>query len=253
MGVACRVRAFNTPAVVRCLSEDYVPVTASLNKVMHWTDDDSKFVALIRERSRAKPHEKHGQGMYMVTADGQMLLYKSSYLTMRNTIGHLQKGLTAWNQLPTATRQPNAIHVPKAKTLHKINPPSGGLVIRVYSRQLDRVAEGNYADAKANLGRGDEASIDNLWLTASEWKSLIPKQLTRGSVATVRKSIVQRIAQRHLFDMTRGNLQYWQADSVRSATLRSTVIGVTAASGARTWAPAGDPRTVGRKARRGAG
>ena len=228
MGVACRVRAFADPKVVRSLSSDYIPATASLNKLSNWVDDDSRFVARIRKQAPARPQKRSGgQGMYMVTADGHLLYYCSSFMSMRNPKSHLDKGLKAWRELAPARRRPNAIRVPAARKLNRVAPPRNGLVLRVYSRQLDRQTDGKYVDAKSYLGRGDEASIDSMWLTESEWKSLIPKRAVKGHTFPIQAALVRRLAQRHLIDQTRGNLRHWKSASIKSARLKATVVRVT--------------------------
>ena len=57
-------------------------------------------------------------------------------------------------------------------------PPANGLILKVYTRSLDRDKEGNYSDADCK--RGDAAARDHMWLTEADAKELVRANAKKG-------------------------------------------------------------------------
>ncbi len=89
--------------------------------------------------------------------------------------------------------------------------------MNVYARCLDRSSSGDYSDASCDAG--DETGRDHLWLTADEWKSLIPSAGTPGERFALPAAIARRIARFHLIDNTRGEPPLWNRNEVRASDL----------------------------------
>lgn len=114
-------------------------------------------------------------------------------------------------------------------------PPPGGLVLTTYDRPVVRQADGTY-----RLPRGDDINRDatrlaapagqrgTLWLTAEEWRSLIPASPKKGEVRAVPAKLAKRIA---LFGIWPQSLWVveggWWPDSLRQGKLEMTVQEVT--------------------------
>jgi hypothetical protein len=131
-------------------------------------------------------------------------------------------------------------------------PPAGGLIVNVYTRALDRNPDGEYCDADCRLGGGDEAARDHLWLTETEWRSLLSPSAKPGDRIPVPEPIAERILRFHLVDNTRGEPPFWRREEIRSRELTLTVDQHTAAqitlrlAGSVLLATAEDPKQASR-------
>ena len=224
MGVMCRARVFAKPDFIRLASREFVPVTESLNKILWQKDDDTLFYQKVYDQAPQSKKRASGQGIYIVTADGELLHHCTSFVAGQRGKQEIEKGLAAWRQLPASRRSAGAIHVPLSSNLKTHHAPDGGLVLRVYSRQLEETGSGSYIDATCQVGRGDEASFDNMWLKQDEWKSLIPKSPAAGRTYTIPQNISQRIARAHLRDRTRGMFPAWPAKTRVRSNMTLTVL-----------------------------
>jgi hypothetical protein len=68
---------------------------------------------------------------------------------------------------------------------------------------------------------------DSLWITESEWKSLVPEQPRKGTVVVVPTSLVGRICRFYLNERYRAYNRPWEEEEVRSAELTLTVAEVS--------------------------
>lgn len=142
----------------------------------------------------------------------------------------LAQGLKEWQKLPEAERKPGATQVGAPRKLdanYSRALPAGALVLNVYTRILDKDRSGDYCVGTCNMPGADQAARDHLWLTAQDWKALVPKQPRKGDTLPIPNRLVQRIARFHLLDNTRGEPPNWTREEVRTAKLRLTVDEVT--------------------------
>jgi hypothetical protein len=115
----------------------------------------------------------------------------------------LEEGLAKWKKLPQAERktlEDFGTHDPKLDPV----PPPGGLILAVFARGLARTPDGRleiYRNPKANLSR--EAGRDFLWMTKTEWKSLVPAEPRVGERRAVPAPLVDRVCRRYLIDLVR--------------------------------------------------
>src|SRR5262249_18074158 len=101
-----------------------------------------------------------------------------------------------------AERKPGALKIPAQKQRDPIvaRPPAGALILKVYQSAL-------HPDARGELRRqahaypeeyGDavpyEPGHDYVWLTAPEWKSLLPARLCKGKRLAVPAPVAQQLA-----------------------------------------------------------
>ncbi|MBM4069219.1 MAG: hypothetical protein FJ271_09780 [Planctomycetes bacterium] len=147
----------------------------------------------------------------------------------------LKLGFEQWQKLSEAERKNlppgQEIQPPEAK---RCAPPPGGLIVATYVRNLKRDADGKLAritrdDIKDRKRYPDwsmvytEPARFNLWLTETEWKSLLPAGADRGKVIEVPEPIRRRIFCYHLADGTYGLPGHWQPAHIRSGTMSLTV------------------------------
>src|SRR5262249_61886665 len=107
----------------------------------------------------------------------------------------------------------------------------GALVVNVCTRILDRTTDGEFFHGTCKFAGGDRAARDHLWLTAAEWKALIPASPRKGEAVPVPAAVAYRIARFHLWDNTRGEPPAWGREGVRSLKLTLTVGDVSDAAG----------------------
>jgi hypothetical protein len=206
--------------------EDYVPVTGDDWYERRRNDAEGRF---WRQVSDQGPHNGPGtdtrQGIYFLTADGQLLGFKNAGQHPAVMREALKAGLAAWNKLPAEKRKPGAIQIPDvgpsdARFVRTL--PPGGVVIRVFTRALEAEGE-RFGAAECPAGAGKEAARDHLWLTRDECQSLLPADPRVGGATPMPPKIVERIARFHLIDNTRGEPPSWERNEIRSAKMSLVV------------------------------
>jgi hypothetical protein len=235
--VAGRALAFSDPEIVKMATEDYVAVACDDWYMRRRQDAEGQFFRDVSGRGpRAGGSTR--QGIYMFTAGGTLLGFKNAGQApdvMRDT---LRDALHKFKNLPEAERAPGAVKVPDPGPLdggYDRKPPPGGLIVKVYARALDRKKAGGgtgavtFADAVCEVGSGDEASRDHLWLTEAEWRSLIPADAKKGARTPLPPAVAQRVLRFHLVDNLRGEPPMWEPEHVRSSDLSLVVESATPA------------------------
>lgn len=222
--------AFSDPEIIRLAKEDFVPVTGDDWYQRRRDDAEGKFFRTIADQAgKTGPGGSTRQGIYCFTASGKLLTYRNHHdpQVMRQV---LQQGLTRWRSLPEAERKPGAIPIPDAGKLdarYRRTLPPGGLIIKVYTRILDRTPQGDFCKGTCSSRGGDGAARDHLWLAEAETKALVPADLKQGDKFPLPAAITERIARFHLIDNTRGEPPMWGREEVRSRDLTLTAQEVT--------------------------
>jgi len=138
--------------------------------------------------------------------------------------------LMKWNKLPESRRRPGAVRIEPRRSIdltYERRLPRGGIVLNVYTRALERNANGELTSCES-LSAGYAASArDHLWLTEEEWKSLLPARPNEGLTIPLPATIAQRILRFHFVDNTRGEPPLWRADQIRKRDLQLVVEKVT--------------------------
>jgi hypothetical protein len=212
--------------MIRLATEEFVPVSADDWYQRRRRDAEGEFWRKVADQG---PRKGVGgttrQGIYTFTASGKLLSYKNAH-EASTMVEAVQLGLKRFKALPASEREPGAVKVPDAgkvdPTFHRL-PPEGGLILRSYTRILDRDAEKGYVAGTCDFKGGDKAARDHVWLKKDEWQSLIPARPTVGEVSDVPERIVRRLCRFHLLDNTRGEPNYWGPDEVRKAELKAKV------------------------------
>ncbi len=136
-----------------------------------------------------------------------------------------RRGLAEWRKLPAERRRAGAVKIEElsqSDSRYVRTPPKDGLVLRVFSRLLDREKDGTYRDADCDDRPGDAPAVDHLWITKEEAQSLVT---AAGSQASPRASfempagIAERLVRFHLIDNTRGEPPMWRRQDIRRSKL----------------------------------
>jgi hypothetical protein len=119
-----------------------------------------------------------------------------------------EKVLEAFRKLPEAERKPGSVKVPPLEPGEEMiaTPPAAGLVLRVHGRFLARDEQGSlrhatqadFPRARGDLGFLLEPNTEYMWLTAQEWKALVPANPTKGAKLPVPAAISERMLRFHL-------------------------------------------------------
>lgn len=209
--------------------DEFVPVAADDWYQRRRQDAEGAFFKKVSDQSpRKNAGTSTRQGIYMFTADGQLLGFRNHRdpAVMRSV---LAQALKEFRKIPEEKRKPGAIKIDdpgQRDTTYHREPPKGALIVNAYTRILDRKGDGFCVGACEFTG-GDQAARDRLWLTEQERKSLIPAAPKKGDKVTVPQAVLYRIARFHLVDNTRGEPPHWGLGEVRKATLTLTVENVS--------------------------
>lgn len=187
-------------------------------------DAEGEFLRAVADQGPRKSGTR--QGIYTLTASGKLLSYRNAQdaATMREAI---EAGLKRFRALPEAERKAGAVSVPehgKADAAYVRTPPEGGLILRSFTRILDRDPTKGYTRGTCDFSGGDQAARDYVWLKKDEWRALIPDRPRTGEAAALPEALVRRLCRFHLLDNTRGEPTYWKADEVKRAELTAKVV-----------------------------
>jgi hypothetical protein len=175
-------------------------------------------------------------GMVAATASGKLI----ARLNMDEGID-LQKAHREWRGLPESERAPRAyvvkpdlpgtVEFQDARRAGSFTPPIGALVLKTYTRAFEP-KNGELIYVKTGYGQGAPPVVDPfhdfLWLTESEWRSLIPGEAKRGDVICIPKQLVERICRWNLTEAS--GVSTWRATDLRQADLALTVEEASAAA-----------------------
>jgi hypothetical protein len=248
--VAGRAFAFADPEIITLAKAAFVPVCADDWYQRRRKDAEGEFFRKVADQG---PRKGEGgstrQGIYCLTADGELLAYKNAGQLVKDTRDQLKYALRKWAALPAGRRDPGAVTVPPHGPLdpaYARTVPAGGLVVRVHARILDRQGD-DLVRGSCEFTGGEKAARDFLWVTAGEVKQLAPATATVGTRYPVPVRVAERILRFHLLDNTRGEPSAWDKDDIRAHELMLTVTAATADAvdlrldGSAVLATAADP------------
>src|SRR5262249_38420142 len=139
------------------------------------------------------------------------------------------KGLEAYRQLPEEQRRRKIEQEERAPWMPRPKPPPGGLVLKVHSRPLLLDGHGAFQRIEAHTKTLGGRVGDYLWLTAAEWKSLVPAKPAKDFEYDVPEAIARRIFHYNLVDRTvKGTVEPpWPREHFRGGELKLRVTGVS--------------------------
>src|SRR5262245_29568214 len=208
-------------------TEDFVPVAADDWYQRRRQDAEGEF---FRKMASQGPRKGEGgstrQGIYVLSADGELLSFKNAGQLADVTRDELKRGLDRFKKLPANRREPGAVEVGEPGKLdpaYTRTPPADGLVVRVHTRILDRSGD-EYCKGTCKTNGGDASARDFLWLTKEEVATMSPARAEAGFTYNFPKPVADRILRFHLVDNTRGEPPFWDRNHVRRSKLTLTVV-----------------------------
>ena len=148
--------------------------------------------------------------VYVVTASGKNLGACSLIPDNKSFQLSLEAMLKKWAALPAADRNPGGVQVGVLGSLDPKRvgePPRGGLIIRVYNRQLGRTDKGELRytvpedynpTVRSHAALFAQPANDYLWITQAEWQAMMPANPRKGQPVKLPASLGERILHFHL-------------------------------------------------------
>lgn len=203
--------------MVALVKKEFVPLAIN-GRTRNFDDDECRFL---------EKADCGGQGRIdIITASGKFVA--RGELQVGNPKIHLlslERALKAWAALPEVERRPGAFQVPERGPFdprrHAAKGPSPGtLIVRVFNRQLERTAKGDYRHTvpedyipalrdKNVVGSAQATSLwtqpanDFMWITQAEALAMMPADPKPGQRIEAPRSLCTRIFKFHL-DPSRG-------------------------------------------------
>lgn len=184
------------------------------------TDADAViFKKFARQRTVKKQNRGGAQGHYAVTPSG-ILLAASSHLDADAVAAMLEEALEKWEALPREQRLlPKAPDPAVAEGWRKQEQqyPEDGLVLRVFSRDLERK-------------RWPDWNQDFAWFRKAEARGFLPNDPKPGDRYAVPRDLVERLVQFHLLDNVYAlNYTFFPKEAIENAGLTAIVNDVDSA------------------------
>jgi len=194
------------------LNEDFVPVAIDQWYERRQKDAKGDFYRKIASQGPRNDFKHTTQGHYACDATGKLLGFNGNHIDLSRVKAMMRKAIADFDASSYAGVK--AIEPGDLKARFNIEPPTNGLVIRVYSKVL-----GGYEEPKNSRTRAFQNSIgqDSLWIQADEKASLIKAVKEDGDVPLI---IAQRITRFHLMDNTRGEPPRWTVEEIKSMDLK---------------------------------
>lgn len=218
--MAARAAAFSDPDVGALLASAFVPVAENCTHLQRQQDAEGDLFRLIAEQGhyagRLVPTDTR-QGMYACTPDG-VLLVSCNVHGADQLMPVLRQALERWER-----RRGVAAPSDTGATDRRFGwtPPPGGLVLRVWSRDLPRDPA---QDTRPDDWRKRAVNLDHAWFTAEEARALVPADPALGAEADWPDPLMRRLVRYHCIDNVRGEPPMWRPEEVGSATVRCRVV-----------------------------
>jgi hypothetical protein len=176
-----------------------------------------------------KGHERTvpGTTLWTMTATGQTVPAHKATAKKGDLAAVLRQVAELYEQLPESERKP-AKPIPD-ENRPMPSPPQGGLVLTIYDVAL-LPADNGFRNGGGSQGiPGPQRQ--SLWLTETEWKSLLPDNPQVGTTREVPPKLVKRICLFGLRSATAWHVEhFWNPDCVRQGEITLTTLEVTASS-----------------------
>ncbi len=203
-----RASTFADPEIVNLLKTRFIPVAIDQAYQRRQQDTEGDFYRKIAGQGPRNNFEGTTQGFYMASASGKLLLYNNNRdpAKVRRL---MQQKLVEFVSSSPASAKVAELEADKVDPRYSVNPPEGGLVVRVRAKVL-----GGYEPASDKWRHIFQTSLsrDNLWISKQEHEALVG--------GTVPASLCERIARFHLVDNTRGEPPMWKHDEIRQLDVR---------------------------------
>ncbi len=215
-----RVSVFSDPAVIRAITDQFVPVADDVTKLQYADDEIGRFFRAVavqgHMKGRSRPENSH-QGIYAFAADGAHLA-SGNPLQADKTLALVRDALARWAEIMGDEHAPSR---GLAASTGDEAYPTGGAVLRMVARDLPRPN-----GVPPEVARfATQWNFDHVWLRPEDVRALVPEPIEMGSERQAPRHLMERIARFHVRDVVRGEPWIWGPDAVERAALTSRVTG----------------------------
>ena len=203
-----RASTFADPEIVKMLKTRFIPLAIDQAYQRRQKDTEGEFYRKIAGQGPRNNFQGTTQGFYIATAAGKLLLYNNN--RDPDKVRRLMKQkLSEFEDSGAQNAEVAAITRKSVDPRYNVEPPDGGLVVRVRAKVLD-----GYEPSTDRWRRIFQTALsrDNLWISKTEHQALV-----RGEIP---QSLQKRIAQFHLVDNTRGEPPMWRENEIRKLDLK---------------------------------
>jgi hypothetical protein len=203
-----RASTFADPEIVEMLKTRFIPVAIDQAYQRRQKDTEGDFYRKIASQGPRNDFDGTTQGFYIATADGDLLLFNNNRdpAKVRRL---MHEKLAQFESEESSHANTDVINATTKDVRYNVDPPDGGLVLRVRAKVLD-----GYEPTTDKWQQVFQSALsrDNLWITSAEHQSLV-----RGEIP---KAVQQRIARFHLVDNTRGEPPMWKQSEIRELEMQ---------------------------------
>ncbi len=212
-----RESVFSDPAVIRAITDQFVPVADDVTKLQYADDEIGRFFRAVavqgHMKGRSRPENSH-QGIYAFAADGTHLA-SGNPLQAEKTLALVQDALARWAEVKGEGETPPRELIGAVVDAY----PGGGAVLRMAARDLPRPN-----GVPPEVARyATQWNFDHVWLRPADIRAFVPDVIEVGAERQVPPELLARIARFHLRDIVRGEPWIWGPESVERVELASRV------------------------------
>jgi len=231
------------------LAKEFVPCVDEVWRLQNRQDPDCRHFQRYMEEGHMRGVPNTKQGIYAATPSG-MFLASTNTLDGGQMAEMLRRALERWKTISKKDRllaeDPTQSRIDRSEGRY----PKDGLVLKVYSRDLQR-------DDLPNDWTGAAWNLDFAWFRREETRSLLPAGLTKGAKVDWPEALAKRLARFHLLDNVRGQTDAYEDGQIVEARVTTEVVkvakgvvtvrfsGATRASTTGRWPEPPDPATRG--------
>ena len=199
--------------------KEFIPAADEVARLQRGNDPECKLFQSFSEKGhyggRTQPSSTR-QGTYAVAPSGELLASINTNDPKRMA-EMMRTALQKWRTLPKEKRLlPNGIESQSISRIERFYPENG-LVLKVYSRDLERKDLPNDWRAKA-------WNIDFAWFKKEEARSMLPDEIEAGVKNRIPLPLVHRLAITAMVDNVRGQTLPFSPTAVESAWLDVEVL-----------------------------
>ncbi len=207
---------------VRELAGSFVPVAEKVEPYQKSRPKESPEAEYFWKLSAQSGSALPGQGIYVSTPSGKLLAFRQVDHDPESIAELLGNALAQWNRLDRKDRllAGAPARLPVADWRPESRPPQGGLVLRLFVRDLPR-DKGQPAEKFARMW-----NQDCVWFTGDEARSMVPASKSPTESHRVPEKLVRRLAKLHFLDLVRGIISPFDDREVTRAEMTVTVSGV---------------------------
>lgn len=185
-------------------------------RLQRGTDAECKTFQAMANAGHYRGSGSTRQGIYVCTPAGELLASVNT-LNADRVLETLEKGLTAWRELPEERRGLASPVAAEPAHRWEFSYPEDGLVLRSWNHDVP-------ASEWEPLVREGRWNKDHVWFTADEAMWFLPLALTAGDATVVGATVVERLARYHLVDNVRGQALPFTRDEVSGSRLDSRLL-----------------------------